>query len=228
MKNSKIFKIITIILLTLLTISSALLWIFKFSEKDAHDVFKDNYRSIVEIRATEGEDIGYGSGVVISGDGKIITNAHVVVYDEDNLFDKVEIRFSYEQSYREVKVLKHDTNLDLALLKLDYVETEAIELGNKYDYGNKVYAIGNGSNYGLSITEGIISNPELIIELSNKNVLAIQSNLIISEGNSGGALLDKDGNLIGITTFRLKDNSNRVIEGICYSVPIKVVKEFIK
>lgn len=197
-------------------------------QKDANDIFEDTYESIVEIKVIEGEDIGYGSGVIISDDGKIITNAHVILYEEDNLFDKVEIRLSYEENYREVSVVKYDSDKDLALLKLEDIKVKSIKMDNNYSYGDKIYAIGNGSNYGISITEGIIANPRLMVNLSNKSMVAIQCDLTINEGNSGGALLNSKGKLIGITTFRLKDSGNKVIQGISYSIPIDVVKDFVE
>ncbi len=227
-EKRNILSLINIIISSLVLIGLIILLVINFNKKDANDVFKDTYESIVEIKVTEGEDIGYGSGTIISEDGKIITNAHVIVYDEDNLFDKVEIRLSYEDDYKEVSVLKYDNEKDLALLKLDNVKVKSIKTNTKYSYGDKVYAIGNGSNYGISITEGIISNPKLTVELSNKSVIAIQCDLTISEGNSGGALLDNKGRLIGITTFRLKDSSNKVIQGISYSIPYYIVSEFIR
>jgi len=228
LKDKKnILSLINIIISSLVLVGLIILMVINFNKKDANDIFEDTYESIVEIKVTEGEDIGYGSGVIISDDGKIITNSHVIIYEENNLFDKIEIRLSYEDGYREVSVLKYDSDKDLALLKLDNVEVKSIKTNTEYSYGDKVYAIGNGSNYGISITEGIISNPKLTVELSNKSVIAIQCDLTINEGNSGGALLDNKGRLIGITTFRLKDSGNKVIQGISYSIPYYIVSEFI-
>lgn len=228
MKEKKnIFSLINIIISSVIVVGLIILIAINVIDKDAKKVFNDTYKSIVEVRVTEGENVGYGSGVIISDDGKIITNAHVVTYDDNNMFDKIEIRLSYEDNYREVELVKCDENKDLALLKLNDVKVTSIKVGDDYTYGDKVYAIGNGNNYGISITEGIISNPKLTIELSNKEVVAIQCDLTISEGNSGGALLNHRGKLIGITTFRLKDSSNRVIEGISYSIPYYIVSEFL-
>lgn len=226
-EKRNILSIINIAISSLVLIGLIILIVINLNKKDPNDIFKDTYESIVEIRVTEGDNIGYGSGVIISDDGKIITNFHVIIYEESNLFDKVEIRLSYEEEYREVSVLKYDVNKDLALLKLDNVKVKGIKTNTSYSYGDKVYAIGNGSNYGISITEGIISNPKLKVELSSKSLIAIQCDLTINEGNSGGALLDSKGRLIGITTFRLKDSSNKVIQGISYSIPYYIVNDFI-
>ena len=91
-----------------------------------------------------------------------------------------------------------------------------------------VYAIGNLSNYGLSITKGIVSIPHINITYNNITRNVIQCDLTISDGNSGGALVNSDGKLIGLTTFRLKDQSNNIIYGISYCIPINTVLEYIE
>ena len=133
-EKRNILSLINVIISSLVLIGLIILIVINFNNKDANDIFSDTYESIVEIRVTEGEDIGYGSGVIVSGDGKIITNAHVIVYEEDNLFDKVEIRLSYEDEYKEVSILKYDSNKDLALLKLDDVKIKSIKTNTKCSY----------------------------------------------------------------------------------------------
>lgn len=93
----------------------------------------------------------YGSGVIYSSDGYLITNAHVVTYTRlgiTNEFDNYYIRFASEEDYREVSLFKYDNDLDLAVLKLDKVKTKAFKTADssKLDSGDKVYAIGNTSN----------------------------------------------------------------------------------
>ncbi|MCF0116586.1 MAG: trypsin-like peptidase domain-containing protein [Bacilli bacterium] len=95
-------------------------------------------------------------------------------------------------------------------------------------YGDKVYAIGNTSNFGLGISEGIISVPEVNVIYDNINRLVIQVDINVSSGNSGGALLNNKGKLIGITTFRIKDNNGNVSYGFAYAIPMKVVLEFVE
>ena len=83
-------------------------------------------------------------------------------------------------------------------------------------------------NYQIlfEILKGIISNPDIVIEYDNASRQVIQCDLTIADGNSG-ALLDINGNLWEITTFRLKDNSGNVIYGIAYCIPINTVSEYL-
>ena len=104
-----------------------------------------------------------------------------------------------------------------------------IKIGNdqNLDYGAKVFAIGNMSNYGISMTSGTVAIPHINVSYNNNTRNVIQCDLTISDGNSGGALIDKAGKLVGITTFRLKDQSNNIIYGISYCIPVNTVMEYI-
>ena len=93
--------------------------------------------------------------------------------------------------------------------------------------GETVYAVGNASNYGIAIFQGIISIPLINVELDGLTRSVIQCDLTIAAGNSGGALLNDDGELIGVTTFRTKDTSGNVIYGIVYCIPINIVLGYI-
>ena len=208
----------------------------KENELTASDVFNNSIYSIVEIKAYT-EDVGesFGTAEFIDNNGTLVTNAHVVTYKnlgESIAFENISIRFCFEDDYRSATLIKYDTNLDVAVLRLDNLmcEFKPLALGNssKLKNGNKVYAIGNLNNVGISITEGIVSNSNITVTHNNIKRNVIQCDLTIAEGNSGGALLDKDGKLIGITTFRLKDNSGNVIYGISYCIPINTVLEYIR
>lgn len=191
--------------------------------------------SILEIRA-ETEDVGvsYGSGVIVNKDGTIVTNAHVITYKklgQSYPFETISIRLIDEQDFREVTIVKYDLDLDIAVLKLTCNRNiKPIEIGDdsKLDYGEKVYAIGNMSNYGISLTTGYIAIPHINVTYNNITRNVIQCDLTISDGNSGGALIDENGKFVGITTFRLKDQSNNIIYGISYCIPINTVMEYIK
>lgn len=203
--------------------------------KSASGIFYNTKESILELKA-ETEDIGvsYGTGVVVSKDGTIVTNAHVVTYKQlgqTYAFESVSVRFIDEEEFRKVSVLKYDTDLDVAVLKLESDrKLEPINFGDETQlkHGDKVYALGNMSNYGISMTAGQVSIPLINVSYEEKNRQVIQCDLTISDGNSGGALVDKNGKLIGMTTFRLKDISNNVVYGISYSIPAGAILEYIK
>ena len=217
-------------------ISIVLVFLFSDNTKSATDIYNERIYNVVEVKA-QSEDVGesFGTGEIISSDGKIVTNAHVVTYTRlgvTNEFENYYIRFSFENDYRAVMLEKYDSDLDIAILHLidsSDLSLKPIALGdsNALKSGEKVYAIGNASNYGIGIFEGIISIPLITVELDGLKRNVIQCDITIAAGNSGGALLDEKGKLIGITTFRTKDNSGNVIYGIVYCIPINIVLEFI-
>mgnify|MGYP002748688131 CR=1 FL=1 len=93
---------------------------------------------------------------------------------------------------------------------------------------DEVFAIGNLSNYGIGITKGHVSVPKINIIVDGNKKEVIQCDITIVSGSSGGALVNRNGKLIGITTFRTKDNLGNVIHGIGYVIPINRVLEYIK
>jgi len=207
----------------------------KQNEPTANDVFNANIHSIVELKAYT-DDVGesFGTAEFVSDDGTLVTNAHVVTYKnlgESIAFENIEIRFCFEEDYRPVSLIKYDTKLDIAVLKLDDLNCnfKAMQLGDssRLKNGDKIYAIGNLNNIGISITEGIVSNSNINVTHNGVTRNVIQCDLTIAEGNSGGSLVDATGKLIGITTFRLKDSSGNVIYGISYCIPINTVLEYI-
>ena len=232
MKKYKAF-LVGLFVLNVTLISVILFYLFVF-RIDANKVYNDSIQSIVEVKAVK-EDIGesFGTGEIIKSDGTIITNAHVVTYARlgiVNEFDNYYIRFASEEDYREVSLIKYDSDLDLAVLKLDDVKVKVLKTTDslKINSGDKVYAIGNTSNKGIGISKGIISVPLVNIIYEEKTRAVIQCDLTIAQGNSGGALLNEKGKLIGITTFRTKDNLGNVIYGIVYCIPINIVLDYIK
>lgn len=236
--KKKHWFLVLFICVSIISVISLGLNIYFFATKplSADSIFNSCKASILEIRA-ETEDVGvsYGTAELISTDGTMITNAHIVTYSqlgEIHTFDNISIRFVDEQYFREVELIKYDTDLDIAVLKLINVDRKItpIKIGNdsNLDYGDKVYAIGNMSNYGISLTIGYIAIPHINVTYNEITRNVIQCDLTISDGNSGGALIDENGKLVGITTFRLKDQSNNIIYGISYCIPINTVMEYIK
>lgn len=228
-------KSIYILLSAIIAVCSVGILLISRLEKTPEQIYSDNLQSIVEIKATtDGVGESYGTAEFINKDGTLVSNAHVVTYKKTGVTytcDNISIRFSFENEYRTVTLQKYDTDLDIAVLKLDDTNCDFKPLcigdSSKVNNGNRVYAIGNLNNSGLSITTGIVSNSNIEILYDDVTRKVIQCDLTIADGNSGGALLDKNGNLIGITTFRLKDQSGNIIYGISYCIPINTVVEYI-
>lgn len=202
----------------------------------AKRVFTTAVKSIVELKA-EAENIEavYGTAIVVDKDGMLVTNAHLITYThlgEEKIFEKYSIRFSTEEEYQSVRLIKYDLEKDIAVLQCQEKKGgyKAIKIGSsdKVTFGDKVYAIGNGSNYGLSITEGVVSIPKLYVEYKGIKREVIQCDITITAGDSGGALLDSRGRLLGITTFRMRDVSGDILYGLAYCIPIERVMEFVK
>lgn len=236
MTKERLHKIINVIILVicLLAIVTSITVYYFTKPKSSQQVYADSLSGVVEIKATS-ENVGesYGTAIFIDKDGTLITNAHVVLYTrlgESHTFDRYEIRFATENGYREAELIKYDEQLDLALLKIsETCDFKSVTKGNSDNLkaGDTVYAVGNAMNYGLSISQGIVSIPLLQIEYENNLRKVIQCDLTINEGNSGGALFDDKGRLVGITTFRTKDSKGNVIYGVAYCIPVNVINEFL-
>lgn len=237
MKTNKfIIQMMGLVIVLVISLVALILHFIPFNvAPTATEIYNQSLNSVVEVKA-ESESVGesFGTGEILSADGRIVTNAHVVTYTRlgtVNEFDNYFIRFAFEEEYRAVRLLKYDTDLDLAVLSLEDVTNatlKPIETGNsdRISAGENVFAVGNASNYGIGIFTGIISVPLVNIELDGLTRSVIQCDITIAAGNSGGALLDENGALIGITTFRTKDMSGNVVYGIVYCIPVNTVLEY--
>ncbi len=230
--NKKDFIYGTIILV--LVIFSATLLIKNDKDDIATNIFNSAAESIVEVKATT-QSVGesFGSGVIYDSSGFLITNAHVVTYrklGEVELFENYYIRLINAEDFAEVKLIKYDLDLDLAILEIidkSIILNEVKFSNDSLNYGQKVYAIGNTSNYGIGISEGIISVPLVNVVYDELERQVIQVDISISTGNSGGSILNNKGELIGITTFRTKDINGNVNYGFAYCIPINIINEYI-
>lgn len=159
---------------------------------------------------------GQGSGVIISEDGYIVTNAHVV-----NGASAVSVVLPSEDEEIEAKVVGSDARSDIAVLKIDRKELPFIKLGNSADVnvGEMVVAIGNPGGLYLanSLTVGYISGLDREVTVDNYMMNFIQTDAAINPGNSGGALINLYGQLIGINSAKISDEQ---YEGIGFAIPI--------
>jgi serine protease DegQ len=164
------------------------------------------------------KQVSLGSGVIVSPDGYIITNNHVV-----NTADEIDVVLS-DGRKAIAKVVGNDPETDLALLKIDLPNLPAITLGHleKASVGDVVLAIGNPFGVGQTITMGIISalgrNHLDINTFEN----FIQTDAAINPGNSGGALIDTNGNLLGINSAIFSQSGGSL--GIGFAIPVSTVK----
>ena len=164
------------------------------------------------------QQAGLGSGVIVSPDGYILTNNHVV-----EGADQIEVTLS-DGRQSKARVIGTDPDTDLAVLKIELEKLPVIVLGNS-DHavvGDTVLAIGNPFGVGQTVTSGIVSalgrNQLGINTFEN----FIQTDAAINPGNSGGALIDVDGNLLGINTAIYSQSGGSM--GIGFAIPVSTAK----
>ena len=167
-----------------------------------------------------------GSGIIISEDGYVLTNNHVI-----SGADKITVYVNpgdgnEEQSYEATLVGSSESN-DIAVLKIDATGLNAAAFGDsdQIEVGELAVAIGNpmGQVHG-SVTAGIISAVEQELTIDDVTINAIQTDAAINPGNSGGALFDSYGNVIGIVYAK---SSSVSIEGIGYAIPVNNIKDLV-
>lgn len=175
---------------------------------------------------TQNQVIGQGSGVIITDTGYILTNQHLAGNKYSTCYVTLENGKNYDAS-----VVWSDENIDLSIVKIPGAALKHLELGESENaqLGEDVYAIGNpiGFEFQRTVTKGIISGLNRTIKVNDNGKLSYMEDLIqtdstINTGNSGGALINAKGELLGINTIKISD-----AEGIGFAVPIDIVKPII-
>ena len=169
-----------------------------------------------------------GSGIIISEDGYILTNNHVISgADKITVYVNSGEEGEEEQTY-EATLVGSSENNDIAVLKIDAKGLNAAAFGDsdQLEVGELAVAIGNpmGKVHG-SVTAGIISAVEQELTIDDVTINAIQTDAAINPGNSGGALFDSYGNVIGVVYAK---SSSVSIEGIGYAIPVNNIKELVE
>ena len=171
------------------------------------------------------DELGLGTGIIVSQDGYILSNSHVTGEKYSNCYVTV------DENTFEGSVKWSDTNLDLSIVKIGANNLPYVSLGNSSNIkvGENVYAVGNpiGYEFRKTVTSGIISALNRTIKIDENDSTSYISDLIqtdatINPGNSGGPLVNKSGEVIGINTVKITS-----AEGIGFAVPINVVKPVI-
>lgn len=198
---------------------------------DVSDIVEKCKDSVVEITtesASSGNSIfgqyvsqGAGSGVIISKDGYIVTNNHVV-----SGATSLKVTTTDGTEY-DASVVGKDSQTDLAVIKVDANNLQAATLGDSdiLQVGDPTIAIGNPlGELGGTVTTGIISATDRQITIDDETMTLLQTDAAINPGNSGGGLFNADGNLIGIVNAK---ESSTGIEGLGFAIPITPAQDII-
>lgn len=171
--------------------------------------------------------MGFGSGVIVSKDGYIVTNNHVIEGAE-----KIEIILNNRMSYI-ARLIGNDPSTDLALLKIEATDLVALNLANsdQTQVGEAVLAVGNPLNLTSTVTAGIVSakgrNINILKADAQRGVFPIESfiqtDAAVNQGNSGGALVNTQGEMIGVITAIA--STTGAYSGYAFAVPSKIVKK---
>ena len=166
---------------------------------------------------------GTGSGVIVSSDGTILTNHHVIAGA-----DEIKVSLSQGKKAYAARLVGSDPKTDVAVLKIDAKGLPAIAWGEPDGavVGDIVFAIGNPLDVGQTVTMGIVSalgrSPRDLVDYAN----FIQTDAAVNQGNSGGALIDARGRLIGINTAILSPTGGSV--GIGFAIPIRIARRVLQ
>ena len=178
------------------------------------------YGQIVEGQAA-------GSGFILTSDGYIVTNYHVVEEASD-----IKVT-TYDNKSYDAKLVGYDESNDVAVLKVDAQNLTPVVLGDsdQMNVGDNVVAIGNPlGELSFSLTSGSVSALNRKVTISNSIMNLIQTDCTINSGNSGGALFNSHGEVIGITNAKYSNNgdsSSASIENIGFAIPINSVRDII-
>ena len=192
------------------------------------DIYKKVNPSVVSVISTTSEGTGSGSGVIMSKDGYIITNNHVV-----DGAQSVSVQLSDGTSL-DAKIIGTDEQTDLAVIKVTPTsDLTAAEFGDsdELEPGEYAYAIGSpgGVQFANTITGGRISAINRDLTVNDRVMTLIQTDASINNGNSGGALINKYGQVVGITSAKLSGNAfgSATVEGMGFAIPINTAKDIV-
>ena len=199
----------------------------KYTTQYAYETVSDSVVTVIcyedEITDDEDDIVSQGSGTIISTDGYLITNAHVI---GNSRAYAINIALNNGKKYP-AKVIGYDTWTDLAVLKIDAEDLKAVTFGDSelIEIGQDVIAVGSpgGEKFQNSLTKGIVSAVDRELSI-NKYVHYIQSDAAISPGSSGGPLCNIYGQVIGVTTAK---TVAEYYENMTFSIPSATVEEIV-
>ena len=186
----------------------------------SNQIYDQVLPSVVCVTADQGNgSASVGSGVVLTQSGYIVTNFHIIQGGVSLNVGLLSSTANYD-----AKLVGYDEELDLAVLKIEAQGLVPARLGSsdQLSVGDSVYAIGNPMGYlHGTMTEGIISSPTRTIQVDGKDMNLLQTSAALNSGNSGGALTNAYGQVVGITSAKITGLENdTVIEGLGLVIPI--------
>lgn len=194
------------------------------------DSYYDFFGSLLEqiyggrMNVPDNVSVGFGSGVVISPDGYIVTNNHVV-----EGASKVEVTFNNKHK-REARIIGSDPTTDIALIKVDATDLEFLTFADsdKVRVGEWVLAVGNPFNLNSTVTAGIVSAKARNINILGDGTIEsfIQTDAAVNPGNSGGALVNTAGDLVGINAAIASRTGSFV--GYSFAIPSNIAKKVVE
>lgn len=192
------------------------------AEIDMKSIVQKVGQAVVQVR-TPG---GLGSGFFINKDGHLVTNYHVIEKENELQVEvyHIEKKRLVRRTYRDIRIIAMNKFDDLALLKVDAPdngEFEAVPLGDidRLEAGESVFAIGSPLGLERTVTQGILSTKNRLIQGN----LYLQTNTQINPGNSGGPLFNRSGEVVGVNNMKLTSG-----EGLGFAIPVSRVKYFLK
>ena len=193
---------------------------------DWSGVYEKNIPSVVSISCTLPRGSSTGTGVVLSRDGYIVTNAHVV----ENAI-QITVLLTDNRSFEAVLVGADEVS-DLAVLRIDARDLIPAQFGDSstLQVGEAVVAIGDplGIEFRGTMTDGIISAINRDMTLEGRTMTLIQTNAALNSGNSGGPLINRHGMVIGINTMKISAFVDKAgVEGLGFAIPSATVKEIV-
>lgn len=188
------------------------------------DIYTKCIPSVVSITSQGRSSSSTGSGVIISDDGYIVTNNHVIDGGE-----QITVLLTDERTLH-ADVVGNDPTSDLAVLKINAEDLVSAEFGDSdlLRVGDSVVAIGDplGIEYRGTMTNGIVSAINRNVKLDGRTMSLIQTNAALNSGNSGGPLINSSGQVIGINTIKIAAFADQAgVEGLGFAIPSTIVRD---
>ena len=190
------------------------------------EIYKKCIGSVVSITASAQSGKSSGTGIVLSADGYLITNHHVIENAQ-----VIAVQTSDNRQFQ-AAIVGSDEASDLAVLKVDATDLQPAEFGDsgKLAVGDRIVAIGDplGAQLRGTMTSGIVSAINRDLEVNDRTMTLIQTDAALNNGNSGGPLINCYGQVIGINTMKLRSYYSTTAEGLGFAIPMAVAKPILE